>query len=79
MNWENLRTGTIACEPNMSQPLPSRLKPGWECALHKYPSGGQVWLFMRPVGEATWDPVREATESDVNAFRKRGKLLHPRP
>ena len=65
MNWD-LRSGTVACEPNMSQPLPSRLKPGWECALHKYPSGGQVWLFMRPVGEATWDPVREATESDVS-------------
>jgi hypothetical protein len=35
MNRENVRAGTVVCEPSMSQPMPSRLKPGWEAALHK--------------------------------------------
>ena len=76
MNWDSLRAGTVACEPSMSLPLPSRLKPGWECALHKYAIGGQVWLFMRPVvGEKSWSPIREASEEDVRAFANAGKLL----
>ena len=94
MNFGNMRTGAVVCEPSMSLPMPSRLKPGWECrglphlgttcpewryaqecALHKYPIGGQVWLFMRPVGEKSWSPVREATEADVRAFASAGKLL----
>ena len=60
-----MRAGTGAWEPNMM-----------ECALQKYPVGGQVvWLFMRSPGEASWSPVREATEADVRAFASAGKLL----
>jgi hypothetical protein len=76
MDWENLRTGTVIGDANMSDPLPSGLKPGWECALHRYPLSGHVWLFMRPVGEKSWRPKREATEADIEAFRHRG-LIRP--
>ena len=74
MDWENLRTGTVTGDANMSDPLPSKLKPGWECALHRYPIGGHVWLFMRPAGEKSWSPKRKATEADIEVFRRRGMI-----
>jgi len=74
MDWKNIRTGTVACDANMSDPLTSRENPGWECVLHKYPIGGRVWIFMGLAGDKPWSPEREATEAGIEAFRQRGMI-----
>jgi hypothetical protein len=72
--YASLGRGTVTAEPNMSDTIPSQLRPGWEAALYRYPCG-EVWLFMRPVGEELWSPERRATQADVEAFRRDRKLL----
>ena len=67
-------SGYVVGEPNMSEPMPSRLHPGWEVALHRYPATGNVWLWLRQEGAELWRPERAATEPDVEVFRRAGKL-----
>jgi len=43
----------------------------------QYPIGGQVWLFLRPVGEKSWSPVREASEERRPGFRECGEAALP--
>lgn len=72
-----IRSGCVVGDPNMSHPLPSTKRPGWECALHRYPIGGDVWLWTRPVGERSWQPYRAATDEDVRAFERSGLIFAP--
>jgi hypothetical protein len=71
---QELGRGAVTVSPNLSDSIPSQLRPGWEAGLYRYPCG-EVWLFMRPIGENLWSPERPATEADVEVFRRAGKLL----